>query len=34
MIRFFALVVGVAFAGVLAVSLILGVAENVRNPPE
>ncbi len=34
MIRFFALVVGVAFAGVLAVSLILGVVENVRNPPE
>ncbi|MEO7654933.1 MAG: cytochrome c1 [Sphingomicrobium sp.] len=34
MIRVFAFLVGMAFAGVLAISLFLGVADYFRNPPE
>ena len=34
MIRVFAFLVGLAFAGVLAVSLVIGVVDNIRNPAE
>ena len=34
MIRVFAFLVGLAFAGVLAISLIIGVVDNIQNPPE
>ena len=34
MVRVFAFLVGLAFAGVLAISLFIGVADNLSNPPE
>ena len=34
MIRVFAFLIGLAFAGVLAVSLVLGVVDNIQNPAE